>query len=80
MKVRVSVRLKASILDPQGKTVQKASQQMGYDEVASVRIGKLIELEVNSDASEESKARIEDLCRKLLTNPQLETYDIEWLD
>ena len=46
MKVAVKVRLKKSILDPQGKAVQNALQHLGFDDIAGVRIGKLIELEV----------------------------------
>lgn len=78
MKAIVSVRVKTSILDPQGKTVQMAARQMGYGEVESVRIGKLIELEINADSREQVEARIDELSRKLLINPHLETYSIEW--
>ena len=80
MKARVFVRLKPSILDPQGKTVQQAAQRMGYREVAAVRIGKLIELEVESDDPAAARVRIEELSRKLLSNPQLETFDVEWTE
>lgn len=79
MKARVSVRLKPSILDPQGKTVLRAAQQMGYSEVQQVRIGKLIELEINATEKSEVESRIAELSRKLLSNPQMEEFDIEWL-
>ena len=80
MKARVSVRLKPAILDPQGKAVLNSLQQLGYDEVTSVRIGKLIELELDSPDSGDMKQRLEELSRRLLTNPLLETFDIELED
>lgn len=80
MKARVFVTLKQSILDPQGKTVQKAAVQMGYDSITSVRIGKLIELEFNDLNPQQSQQDLEELCRKLLSNPQIEDYKIEWVD
>ena len=80
MKARVSVRLKPAILDPQGKAVLNSLQQLGYDEVTSVRIGKLIELELDSPDSGDLKQRLEELSRRLLTNPLMETFDIELED
>jgi len=80
MKARVSVRLKPAILDPQGKTVLHSLQQLGFNEVSSVRIGKLIELEIDSSDSEEVKVRLEEFSRKLLANPLMETFDIELFD
>ncbi len=80
MRARVSVRLKPAILDPQGKTVLHALQQLGYNEVNSVRIGKLIELELNSSDADSAKTQVEELSRKLLTNPLMETFDIELVD
>ncbi|HHE46794.1 MAG TPA: phosphoribosylformylglycinamidine synthase subunit PurS, partial [Bacteroidetes bacterium] len=69
-----------AILDPQGKTVLHALQQLGYNEVNSVRIGKLIELELNSSDADSAKTQVEELSRKLLTNPLMETFDIELVD
>ncbi|NQT35684.1 phosphoribosylformylglycinamidine synthase subunit PurS [bacterium] len=80
MKARVSVRLKPAILDPQGKAVLNSLQQLGYDEVTSVRIGKLIELELDSHDSGDMEQRLEELSRRLLTNPLMETFDIELED
>ncbi len=77
MKARVSIRLKSAILDPQGKTVQQALQQLGYTDVSSVRVGKLVELEIIGNEPEEVRAKIEDFSRKLLTNPLMETFEIE---
>ena len=80
MKARVSIRLKSAILDPQGKTVLKALTQLGYEEVQSVRIGKLIELELNTDDPQIARGRIEEFSRKLLANPLMEVYEVELED
>lgn len=77
VKARVSVRLKPAILDPQGKAVQQALTQLGYTEVESVRIGKLIELELEGGDQPATLARVEEFSRKLLANPLMETYQIE---
>ena len=76
MKVKVSVRLKPAILDPQGKTVQNALAHMGYSDVKSVRIGKLIEMEMDGDPAT-MRMRAEEYSRKLLANPMMETYEVE---
>lgn len=78
MKARVAVRLKAAILDPQGKAVHQSLQQLGYSEVKSVRIGKLIELELEGSNRIELENRVDEMSRKLLANLLMETYDIEW--
>ncbi len=75
MKAYVSVRLKDAILDPQGKAVQNALFQLGYTEVKSVRIGKMIELELDGEDEADAKERVEQLSRKLLANPLMESYD-----
>ena len=80
MKVKIEVRLKPAILDPQGKTGLGALKQLGYDEVAAVRVGKLIELELGDGTPEVLKARVEELSRRLLANPLMETFDIHFDD
>lgn len=77
MKARISIRLKPAILDPQGKTVQQALQQMGYTDVNTVRIGKLVELDIAGNDPAEVRKQVEDFSRKLLTNPLMETFEIE---
>ena len=80
MKARVTVRLKQAILDPQGKTVLRAARQMGYEEIKSVRIGKIIELEVEPGSADKVKVRIEELSKRLLSNPQMEEFEIQWIE
>ncbi len=77
MKARVSIRLKPAILDPQGKTVQQALQQLGYGDVSSVRIGKLVELDIVGSDPAVVRTKVEEFSRKLLTNPLMETFEIE---
>jgi phosphoribosylformylglycinamidine synthase PurS subunit len=70
---RVYVTLKPSLLDSAGRTVAQALQKLGYSEIEQVRIGKLIEVQV--DVYDE--ARIREMCDKLLANPVIEDYRIE---
>jgi phosphoribosylformylglycinamidine synthase subunit PurS len=67
---RVLVRPKAGILDPQGQAVERALPALGFNGVANVHVGRLIELDV-SDA-----AHLPEMCRKLLANPLIEDYEI----
>jgi phosphoribosylformylglycinamidine synthase len=77
MKATVKVRLKNGILDPQGLTVKNALIHLGFKNMKNVRIGKLIELEIENTKSEEAKKIIEDACNKLLSNPVIEDYVYE---
>ena len=69
-RMRVLVRPKAGILDPQGQAVERALPALGFDGVANVHVGRLIELDV-ADAS-----RLPEMCEKLLANPLIEDYEI----
>ena len=77
-KARVFVTLKKGVLDPQGSAVNRALHAMGYGEVSDVRLGKYIEVTIDEKASQaEEKARLEEMCRKLLANTVIEDYRIE---
>ncbi|MDQ3723931.1 MAG: phosphoribosylformylglycinamidine synthase subunit PurS [Actinomycetota bacterium] len=67
---RVLVRPKAGILDPQGVAVERALPALGFDGVSDVRIGRLIELDI------EDPNQLESMCEKLLANPLIEDYEI----
>ncbi|MGI8902816.1 MAG: phosphoribosylformylglycinamidine synthase subunit PurS [Solirubrobacteraceae bacterium] len=71
MRARVLVRPKAGILDPQGQAVQRALPALGFQGVRNVRVGRLIELDV------EDPARLGEICERLLSNPLIEDYEIE---
>lgn len=70
------VKLKEGILDPQGETVAKALNRLGFLEVKGVRFGKLIEIEIEGK-EEDLVSRVEAMCKKLLANPVTETYSIQ---
>lgn len=74
-KATVFVRFKEGVLDPEGVTIQKALQQMGYDDFLSVRTGKFFELEIEGSASEIDR-KIDEVCTKLLANPVIESYEV----
>ena len=77
MKVRVLVRLKPGILDVQGAAVKRALGGLGFTDVADLRVGKVIELEVDTANAAAARARVDEMCQKLLANPILEDYAIE---
>jgi phosphoribosylformylglycinamidine synthase PurS subunit len=70
MRARVLIRPKEGILDPQGQTVERALPALGFDGVSDVRVGRMVELDVD-DAS-----RVGEMCEKLLANPLIEEYEI----
>ncbi|MEE8574760.1 MAG: phosphoribosylformylglycinamidine synthase subunit PurS [Thermodesulfobacteriota bacterium] len=78
MKAKVYVTLKKGVLDPQGKAVLHALESMGYDEAKDVRIGKFIEVELNGASKEDNEKRLNEMCDKLLSNPVMEDYRIEF--
>jgi phosphoribosylformylglycinamidine synthase PurS subunit len=75
-KVNVYVTLKPALLDAQGKVVQGALQNLGFSNVDNVRIGKYIELEV-TEGNGNLRNDVEEMCRKLLANPNTENYRFE---
>ena len=77
MKVRVLVRLKPGILDVQGSAVQRALAGLGLGDVHSLRVGKLVEVDVDVTDPDQARARVDEMCRRLLANPILEDYPIE---
>ncbi len=79
MKARVFIRLKNGVLDPQGKAIGKALGNLGFEGVGEVRQGKLIEIELAETDREKAKAALDEMCRKLLANMVIESYEIELL-
>jgi phosphoribosylformylglycinamidine synthase subunit PurS len=77
MKARVVVTLKKSVLDPQGLAVGRALGSLGFNEVKDVRLGKIIELELDARDAAEAKKRVQDMCEKLLANTVIEEYRVE---
>ena len=78
MKARVHVMLKEGVLDPQGKAIAHALGSLGFSGVGDVRQGKVIELELSRDRpGTRAKQAVEEMCRKLLANTVIESYQIE---
>jgi phosphoribosylformylglycinamidine synthase len=73
-KVKVEVRLKPVVLDPQGKSVLSALSNLGFEEVHDARVGKLIELRIRDGSAESVRNRVDEMCRKLLSNPVIEDF------
>jgi phosphoribosylformylglycinamidine synthase len=76
MKAKIHVTLKSGVLDPQGKAIEGALKGLGFD-AANVRQGKVIEMTLDAADEASARARIEDMCKKLLANPVMENYSIE---
>lgn len=64
-----------ALLDPQGKAVTNSMQNLGFHEVSNVRIGKHITLEMEADTEVAAGAKVDEACKKILTNPIIEGYD-----
>ena len=76
--VRVLVTLKPTLLDAQGRTVQEALNSLGWDNVKSARVGKVIVIDIDDNGTPVEQ-QVADMCKKLLANPVVENYDIEVL-
>jgi phosphoribosylformylglycinamidine synthase len=77
MKARVTVMLKTGVLDPQGKAIGQALDRLGFAGVGDVRQGKVIELELAESDQSRARARLSEMCEKLLANTVIENYAIE---
>ena len=80
MKARVLIRLKAGILDVQGAAVQRALVGLGFGDLRDLRVGKVVEVDVDAATPAAARARVDEMCRKLLANTILEDYTIEAMD
>ncbi len=79
MKVRVIVTPKPGVLDPEGRAIGRALQELGFDAVGDVRTGKVIVLDIPGDDEARVRALVTEACEKLLANPVIEQYSIELL-
>ncbi len=77
MKARVTVMLKAGVLDPQGKAIGQALHGLGFANVGEVRAGKVIELELAETDPARAKAQAEEMSRKLLANMVIESFRVD---
>jgi phosphoribosylformylglycinamidine synthase subunit PurS len=77
MKARVHVMLKAGVLDPQGKAIAHALGSLGFSGVNEVRQGKVIDLDLAESDPARARDEVERMCRQLLANTVIESYQIE---
>lgn len=76
-KATIRVTLKESVLDPQGAVVKNSLHAMGYQEIQNVRVGKLLEVLIDTDNQSEAENRVHTICEKLLTNPVIENFTFQ---
>jgi len=79
VKVSVLVRPKEGILDPQGEAVEGSLRKLGFP-VSGARVGRVVDLEVESADANEARAKVDEMCRRLLANPLIESYEISLHD
>lgn len=77
MKARIVVRLRPGILDPQGTTIRRALEGLGFPEVRDMRVGKVLDLTLDETDAGRARQRLDEMCRKLLANPVIEDYTCE---
>lgn len=78
MKARVLISNKRGVFDPEGKVVEGGLQRLGYDSVKSVRVGKVVEIELDAATTAEATTQIDKMCAQFLVNPVIEDYEIEF--
>jgi phosphoribosylformylglycinamidine synthase subunit PurS len=76
MKATVLVRTKAGILDPQGQAVGSSLRQLGFA-VGEARVGRVVDIDLDSTDPAAARAEVERMCEQLLANPLIESYEIE---
>jgi phosphoribosylformylglycinamidine synthase subunit PurS len=76
MKAKIIITPKKAVVDPQGKTVQSALEQMGHRGIKAVHVGKYLEIELDGD-KESARKSLDEACHKFLSNPVIEDYKLE---
>ena len=76
MKISVIITLKRDVLDPQGKVIHQTLDGMGFNDIEEVRQGKYFEIDTKETDNNKAKAKVEEMCKKLLANLVIENYKI----
>ena len=76
MKISVIITLKKDVLDPQGKVIHQTLDGMGFEGINEVRQGKYFEIDTKEDDKKKAEVKVEEMCRKLLTNLVIEDFKI----
>ena len=77
MKAKGHITLTPGVLDPQGRAIQHALASLGFAGVDDVRQGKYIELDLGDTDQSQARARVDEMCKKLLANTVIENYSVE---
>jgi phosphoribosylformylglycinamidine synthase PurS subunit len=77
VRAKVHITLKPGVLDPQGRAIQHALASLGFSGVDGVRQGKYIELDLGETDQAQARARVDEMCKKLLANTVIENYSVE---
>jgi phosphoribosylformylglycinamidine synthase PurS subunit len=76
-RARAVITLKKTIMDAQGQTVERALHNLGYTGVQNLRIGKVVEMELDGAPKEQLSTQLDEMCRELLANPIIEDFRFE---
>lgn len=77
MKAKITITPKRAVLDPQGKTVQNALEQLGYRGIRAVHVGKFLEIELEDTDREAARQWLNEACHRFLSNPVIEDFHVE---
>ena len=77
MRYQVLVRLKTGVLDVQGKAIETGLKDKKFDSFKNIRVGRVIELEVDGVPADQARAQVDEVCKLLLANPVIEQYEIK---
>jgi len=77
MKAKITVKLKNIVLDPQGETIFHSLNEMGYKQIGKVRQGKIFFIEIDENDKKKAEETLKEIAHKVLSNPVIETYEIE---
>ncbi|MDA7714599.1 phosphoribosylformylglycinamidine synthase subunit PurS [Candidatus Pelagibacter sp.] len=76
MKISVIITLKKDVLDPQGKVIHQTLDSMGFEDINEVRQGKYFEIDIKENDKKKAEVKVEEMCKKLLTNLVIEDFKI----
>lgn len=74
-RAKILITLRKSILDPQGKAIHHALESLGLSSIQEIRMGKYLEMVINTATSEEASKTTREACKKLLANPVMEDFN-----
>lgn len=77
MRFQVLVRLKGGVLDVQGKAIETGLKDKKFESFKNIRVGRVIELEVDGVPADQARAQVDEVCKLLLANPVIEQYEIK---